>query len=622
MHDLVNSWSNVSNQCLSRSSVVVHHKRSVWHLRRDCLLEVGISLFIESFHTIWWWWLWQLVRCVTPHSSPTRGALASVAIFNISQESSVYRVLPFEADFHEIWPNWLIPPWGEPWEPEWRKVMWLENPSFQTWTWEMSKLLRFSVQLDKRSCNICWFKQINWTFLVKVITLVLNHFCGLAPTLNLCLTRMVERLAKAMEESRPQGQFSGCPDSSHHRWTSILTIFFMEPQTSRTNLIFSEGWFGGLVHSGADICVSSFGFWQQSTEMASFAAFSDGAEVMQRALEVSPASKICSEPLETTYETDRCLKWIQRNKFERVSIYYAMKAWIQTDFLVAHLSGSKWPQLWLLSGCITISCGAPVWRCTNCSHSGKQIFGQCIHPWRHILRQVWLQDAWKQPRDIWSGATPQVRQFHCRKNIKASWGTDQIARWTWPARLLFPELTVLGCEEYLTSCSCVVDDVELVDGSGSVFVRSWLMFLCSCCVDVVAAEHHSADCVIHFGRACLSQCERLPVLYVFTRLPLDVLNCRDEVNKIVSDPSTPLLLIFDVRYNHVAGEHILRVCGDVHAWSPMRFTFSNIFWWTSYSVALALVKSHLCYVIWYASRRGAMPLQEALQCMTMVFASL
>ncbi len=63
----------------------------------------------------------------------------------------------------------------------------------------------------------------------------------------------------------------------------------------------------------------------------------------------------------------------------------------------------------------------------------------------------------------------------------------------------------------------------------------------SCCVDEVAAQHASADAVVHFGLACMSPCvrralvriprsdssgpapstRRLPVLHVFGRRPLD-----------------------------------------------------------------------------------------------------
>ncbi|KAL9006639.1 MAG: hypothetical protein Q9188_000599 [Gyalolechia gomerana] len=42
----------------------------------------------------------------------------------------------------------------------------------------------------------------------------------------------------------------------------------------------------------------------------------------------------------------------------------------------------------------------------------------------------------------------------------------------------------------------------------------------ACCVDEIAAEHASADVVVHYGRACLSPTARLPVIHVFTHQPL------------------------------------------------------------------------------------------------------
>ncbi len=43
-----------------------------------------------------------------------------------------------------------------------------------------------------------------------------------------------------------------------------------------------------------------------------------------------------------------------------------------------------------------------------------------------------------------------------------------------------------------------------------------------CCVDEVAAEHVGADAVVHFGHACMTPTERLPVLFVFTVAHIDV----------------------------------------------------------------------------------------------------
>lgn len=42
----------------------------------------------------------------------------------------------------------------------------------------------------------------------------------------------------------------------------------------------------------------------------------------------------------------------------------------------------------------------------------------------------------------------------------------------------------------------------------------------ACCADEVAAQHLLADCIVHYGPACLSPTARLPVVHVFGRRPL------------------------------------------------------------------------------------------------------
>lgn len=61
----------------------------------------------------------------------------------------------------------------------------------------------------------------------------------------------------------------------------------------------------------------------------------------------------------------------------------------------------------------------------------------------------------------------------------------------------------------------------------------------SCCVDVVAAEHVKADCMIHFGQCCLSIPSSLPVLLVFPNRELP------ELPKSIEGEN--LTLIYDVR---------------------------------------------------------------------------
>ncbi|GBG27775.1 2-3-amino-3-carboxypropylhistidine synthase subunit 2 [Hondaea fermentalgiana] len=81
----------------------------------------------------------------------------------------------------------------------------------------------------------------------------------------------------------------------------------------------------------------------------------------------------------------------------------------------------------------------------------------------------------------------------------------------------------------------------------------------SCCVDEVAAEHNTADFVIHYGHSCLSRTSRLPVQLVFGDRPLAV----DQVAAAIAtalennkgqDEATALpsrvVIIRDVRYEH------------------------------------------------------------------------
>ena len=46
-----------------------------------------------------------------------------------------------------------------------------------------------------------------------------------------------------------------------------------------------------------------------------------------------------------------------------------------------------------------------------------------------------------------------------------------------------------------------------------------------CCVDELCAGHLDADCVVHFGEACLSPTQSIPALCVLERAPLDVGAC-------------------------------------------------------------------------------------------------
>lgn len=73
---------------------------------------------------------------------------------------------------------------------------------------------------------------------------------------------------------------------------------------------------------------------------------------------------------------------------------------------------------------------------------------------------------------------------------------------------------------------------------------------CSCCVDEVAAEHVGADCIVHYGRACLSPSKRLPLMYVFERRPVDVEKCASTFRELYPDTQSHIIILYDVNYVH------------------------------------------------------------------------
>jgi len=71
----------------------------------------------------------------------------------------------------------------------------------------------------------------------------------------------------------------------------------------------------------------------------------------------------------------------------------------------------------------------------------------------------------------------------------------------------------------------------------------------ACCVDEVAAEHADADVVVHYGRSCLSPTARLPVIYVFTKPPLDVEAVITSFKNLYNDKDQKIILMADIPYN-------------------------------------------------------------------------
>uniref|UniRef100_W5KIG8 2-(3-amino-3-carboxypropyl)histidine synthase subunit 2 n=1 Tax=Astyanax mexicanus TaxID=7994 RepID=W5KIG8_ASTMX len=72
----------------------------------------------------------------------------------------------------------------------------------------------------------------------------------------------------------------------------------------------------------------------------------------------------------------------------------------------------------------------------------------------------------------------------------------------------------------------------------------------SCCVDEVAAEHVGADCIVHYGRSCLSPSRRLPLMYVFGKRPMDVQKCAETFRELYPESDSCVVVLYSVIYAH------------------------------------------------------------------------
>ncbi|GIY90405.1 2-(3-amino-3-carboxypropyl)histidine synthase subunit 2 [Caerostris extrusa] len=70
----------------------------------------------------------------------------------------------------------------------------------------------------------------------------------------------------------------------------------------------------------------------------------------------------------------------------------------------------------------------------------------------------------------------------------------------------------------------------------------------SCCVDEIAAEHASAEAIVHFGHSCLSPTNRLPVLYIFGKQMIDTQDAVNAFENMFPDKMSEVILLYEVMY--------------------------------------------------------------------------
>ncbi|KAL3752691.1 hypothetical protein ACJRO7_000144 [Eucalyptus globulus] len=85
------------------------------------------------------------------------------------------------------------------------------------------------------------------------------------------------------------------------------------------------------------------------------------------------------------------------------------------------------------------------------------------------------------------------------------------------------------------------------DGDIGLFVMADTTFG-SCCVDEVGASHINADCVIHYGHACLTPTSTLPAFFVFGKAPINVSNCVNNLLHTASTAGKPVMVLFGLEY--------------------------------------------------------------------------
>ncbi|KAF4323619.1 hypothetical protein BBI17_001871 [Phytophthora kernoviae] len=100
---------------------------------------------------------------------------------------------------------------------------------------------------------------------------------------------------------------------------------------------------------------------------------------------------------------------------------------------------------------------------------------------------------------------------------------------------------------------------ELKDGLSGQWERVFILgdtSYGSCCADEVAAQHLMADCIVHYGRTCLSATTSIPVIYVFGNAPIEVEDCVKQLSEQVAaaDPKKTLVMLYEPRFHHVSND--------------------------------------------------------------------
>ncbi|XP_077410219.1 2-(3-amino-3-carboxypropyl)histidine synthase subunit 2 [Vanacampus margaritifer] len=124
----------------------------------------------------------------------------------------------------------------------------------------------------------------------------------------------------------------------------------------------------------------------------------------------------------------------------------------------------------------------------------------------------------------------------------------------------FKKVALQFPDELLHDSSAIAAEIERIT-QAKVFILGDTSYG-SCCVDEVAAEHVGADCMVHYGRACLSPSKRLPLMYVFEKASIDLDKCNSAFRELHTDTQAHILILYDVRYTHAIDNLVTLLCED------------------------------------------------------------
>ncbi|XP_068153837.1 2-(3-amino-3-carboxypropyl)histidine synthase subunit 2 [Drosophila tropicalis] len=110
-------------------------------------------------------------------------------------------------------------------------------------------------------------------------------------------------------------------------------------------------------------------------------------------------------------------------------------------------------------------------------------------------------------------------------------------------------------DDYLPHSNAISESLKAILGSSAkTFILADTTYG-SCCVDEIAAAHVEADSVIHFGNACRSKASRLPVLYLYPELPLELHELIKNLTTLKGECKEREVCIYlDIGYQHLNEE--------------------------------------------------------------------